>query len=185
MTTENTIPETIEVINTGEDVPLTDDVVFDPIAALNAENEILNAQVAEYKDKNLRLLADMENIRRRTLKEIADARTFAVTNFARDLLSVADNLGRAVEAAEGTSDIKPLLDGVNLTAKELLNVLSKHGVKEIIPVGEKFNPNHHQAMFEVPTDEMEPGTVMQVAQSGFVIGERVLRPALVGVSKKA
>jgi molecular chaperone GrpE len=173
------IPTIVEIEVPTEDLPL------DPIAALNAENQLLANEVELQKDKHLRLLADMDNLRRRTLREIADGRTFAVTNFARDLLSVSDNLNRALEAVETTHDTVTLIEGVTLTSKELITVLNRHGVKEINPVGEKFDPNFHQAMYEVPTDEVLPGHVMQVAQTGFVIGERVLRPALVGVSKKA
>lgn len=163
----------------------TENMPLDPIAALNAENQILSTEIESLKDKHLRLLADMDNLRRRTQREIADGRIYGITNFARDLLSVSDNLNRALEAVETTHDTKALTEGVTLTSKELLTVLNRHGVKEIIPVGEKFDPNFHQAMYEVPTDEAAPGIVMQVAQSGFIIGERVLRPALVGVSKKA
>jgi molecular chaperone GrpE len=160
------------------------DMPLDPIAALNAENQILATEIETLKDKHLRLLADMDNLRRRTQREIADGKVYAVTNFARDLLSVSDNLSRALEAVETTHDIVALTEGVTLTSKELLTVLNRHGVKEISPVGEKFDPNFHQAMYEVPTEELAPGHVMQVAQTGFVIGDRVLRPALVGVSKK-
>jgi molecular chaperone GrpE len=154
----------------------------DPIAVLEADK-------ADLKDKLLRLMADMENLRRRTEREVADARTYAVANFARDMLNVADNIRRAIESvpeeasrtAEGA--FKGLIDGIDLTERDLLKNLERHGVKRLNPEGQKFDPNLHQAMFEIPNAEVPNGTVLQVVQSGYVIGERVLRPALVGVSK--
>jgi molecular chaperone GrpE len=154
----------------------------DPVAVLEAEK-------ADLKDKFLRLMADMENLRRRTEREVADARTYAVANFARDMLNVADNVRRAIESvpaeasrsAEGA--FKGLIDGIDLTERDLLKTLERHGVKMLDPQGQKFDPNLHQAMFEVPNPEVPNGTVVQVVQSGYVIGERVLRPALVGVAK--
>ena len=154
----------------------------DPIAVLEAEK-------ADLKDKLLRLMADMENLRRRTEREITDARTYAVANFARDMLNVADNVRRAIESvpeeasrtAEGA--FKGLIEGIDLTERDLLKNLERHGVKKLDPQGQKFDPNLHQAMFEIPNAEVPNGTVLQVVQSGYVIGERVLRPALVGVSK--
>ncbi|WP_414473190.1 nucleotide exchange factor GrpE [Microvirga sp. M2] len=154
----------------------------DPVAVLEAEK-------ADLKDKLLRLMADMENLRRRTERELADARTYAVANFARDMLTVADNVRRAIESvpdearagAEGA--FKGLIEGIDLTERDLLNTLERHGVKKLEPQGQKFDPNVHQAMFEVPNPDVPSGTVVQVVQSGYVIGERVLRPALVGVAK--
>ena len=154
----------------------------DPIAVLQAEN-------TDLKDKLLRLMADMENLRRRTAREMVDARTYAVTNFARDMLNVADNVRRAIESvpeeartsAEGA--FKGLIDGIDLTERDLLKTLERHGVKKLDPQGQKFDPNVHQAMFEVPNPDVPNGTVVQVVQSGYVIGDRVLRPALVGVSR--
>ena len=151
--------------------------------------EKLNAENAELKDRVLRTLADVENMRRRSEREAQDARAYAVTNFARDLLNVADNLARALEnlpaearaLAEGA--LKTLVEGVELTSRELHTVLSRHGVKKLEPEGEKFDPNFHQAMFEVPDETLPAGTVTQVMQSGWKIGERVLRPAMVGVSQ--
>jgi molecular chaperone GrpE len=154
----------------------------DPIAVLEAEK-------ADLKDKFLRLMADMENLRRRTERDMADARAYAVTNFARDMLNVADNVRRAIESvpeearntAEGS--FKGLIEGIDLTERDLLKTLERHGVKKLDPQGQKFDPNLHQAMFEIPNAEVPNGTVLQVVQSGYVIGDRVLRPALVGVSK--
>jgi molecular chaperone GrpE len=148
------------------------------------------AQVAaEYKDKLLRLLAEMENLRRRTDREIADARAYGISNFARDILAVADNMDRALGALDedlrekADAGTKALLDGVELTERELLKVLEKHGVKKFEPLGEKFDPNLHQAMYEIPDPSRPAGTVAQVVQPGYMIGERILRPALVGVAK--
>ena len=148
------------------------------------------AQVAaEYKDKLLRLLAEMENLRRRTEREIADSRSYGISAFARDILAVADNMARALGALDADlrekadAGTKALLDGVELTERELLNVLEKHGVKKFEPVGEKFDPNLHQAMFELPEPSLPAGTVAQVVQPGYMIGELVLRPALVAVAK--
>ncbi len=158
---------------------------------VHAVIEKLVFENAELKDRSLRTLADMENMRRRTEKESADARAYAVTNFARDLLSVVDNLERALSSLSdeqreaGGDALKTMAEGVDLTARDLASVLSRHGVRRLDPVGEKFDPNFHQAMFEAPDPEVPSGHVAQVAQSGWKIGDRVLRPALVGVSKGA
>lgn len=154
----------------------------DAIAALEAEK-------LDLKDKLLRTLADMENLRRRTEREVTDARTYAVTNFARDMLNAADNIRRALESvpaearASAEGSLKALVDGIELTERDLLKTLERHGVKRVEPQGQRFDPNLHQAMFEVPNPDVTSGTVVQVVQSGYVIGERVLRPALVGVAK--
>jgi molecular chaperone GrpE len=151
--------------------------------------ETLTKEVAEARDKMLRTLAEMENLRQRTRREVADAKTYGITGFARDVLDIADNLQRALDAvpaeARATADpgLKGLIEGVELTERSLLNALEKNGVKKFDPSGEKFNPNFQQAMFEVPDPSVPSGTVVQVVQAGFMIGERVLRPALVGVSK--
>ncbi|WP_075216909.1 nucleotide exchange factor GrpE [Mongoliimonas terrestris] len=151
--------------------------------------EALEAEVSAVKDQLLRTLAEMENLRRRTEREVADTRTYAVAGFARDILQVGDNLSRALQALpadarEGANAaVTALLDGVEMTERELLKAFEKHGVRKIEPVGERFDPNFHQAMFEVPNPEVPNGTVVQVVQSGYVIGERVLRPAMVGVAR--
>ncbi len=160
-----------------------------PERDVHAVIEALAAENTQLKDKVLRTLADMENLRRRTEKEVADARAYATTNFARDMLTVADNMRRALEtvgdearaAAEGA--LKGLLEGIDLTERDLLKTLERHGIRKIEPKGEKFDPNLHQAMFEIPDPSVPNGTVREVVQAGFVIGERVLRPALVGVAK--
>ncbi len=149
----------------------------------------LSAAVDELRDKFLRAVAEAENARRRAERDVADARTYGITGFARDVLSIADNLTRALGAiapearANADSTLKALLEGVELTHREMQNVLQKHGVRPIDPQGEKFDPNFHQAMFEVPDPQVPAGTVVQVVQTGYAIGERVLRPAMVGVSK--
>jgi molecular chaperone GrpE len=151
--------------------------------------EKLNVENAELKDRVLRALADVENMRRRSEREAADARTYAVTAFARDLLTVADNFARALESlpaetrAAADGPIKAFIEGVELTGRELQAALGRHGVKKLEPRGEKFDPNFHQAMFEAPDEAVPAGTVTEVVQSGWKIGDRVLRPALVGVSK--
>lgn len=151
--------------------------------------EALTKEVAESRDRTLRTLAEMENLRKRTQKEVADARTYGVSKFAGDIVDIADNLQRAIDAvpadAKAAADpgLKALIEGVELTERSLLNALEKHGVKKIDPTGEKFDPNFHQAMYEVPDASVASGTVVQVVQAGYTIGERVLRPALVGVSK--
>jgi molecular chaperone GrpE len=149
----------------------------------------LAREAADYKDKLLRTLAEMENLRRRTDREIADTRTYGISAFARDILAVADNMQRALGALDAglrekaDAGTKALLDGVELTERELLKVLEKHGVKKFDPLGEKFDPNLHQAMYEVADPSKPAGTVAHVVQPGYTIGERVLRPALVGVAK--
>jgi molecular chaperone GrpE len=151
--------------------------------------EALSKESAEYKDKLLRTLAEMENLRRRTEREIADTRLYGISAFARDIIAVADNMQRALGALDAElrekadAGTKALLDGVELTERELLKVLEKHGVKKFDPLGEKFDPNLHQAMYEIPDPSQPAGTVAQVVQPGYMIGERVLRPALVAVAK--
>ena len=161
--------------------------------AAEAESEVAEpeltpeAQVAKLTDQLLRALAEAENMRRRSQREIEDARKYAVANFARDVLTVADNLRRALDAvpedAAASEALKALSEGVGLTERELLAMMERHGIRKVNPMGEKFDPNLHQAMFEADTPGADPGTVIEVAQAGFVIGERLLRPAMVGVAK--
>src|SRR6266550_2700991 len=164
------------------EMPESPSAAPDPAAELAKE-------AAELKDRLLRTLAEMENLRRRTEREIADARVYGVTNFARDILAVADNMERAMKALDdeirekADAGVKALLDGVELTERELIKVMEKHGVRKIEPQGQKFDPNLHQAMLEIPDASVPAGTVVQIMQPGYTIGERVLRPALVGVSK--
>lgn len=148
----------------------------------------LEADNRELKDQLLRVAAEMENLRKRTQRDVQDARTYAVTNFARDMLSVSDNLRRAIDAipadaVESDTNLKSLAEGVEITERSLLQALERHGVTKLEPEGEKFDPNFHQAMFEVPNPELPNNTVVQVVQAGYAIADRVLRPAMVGVSK--
>lgn len=161
----------------------------DLAAQFAAEKERLEAEIATLKDKFLRAFAEADNVRRRAEREVADAKVYGITGFARDILTVADDFERALgaidaearEKAEGT--LKTLLDGIDLTGRALTQTLGKHGVSRIEAEGTKFDPNQHQAMFEVPNADVPSGTVVQVIQPGYKLGERVLRPALVGVSK--
>jgi molecular chaperone GrpE len=176
----------------------------DDILAADALNEALKAEtadprdteiaalkdeVAASKDRLLRLAAEMENLRKRTEREKAEATLYAATNFARDLLTVSDNLGRALQALpaeerEHAGEVeKNLIFGVEVTEKELQQVFNRHGIKKLDTVGQKFDPNYHQAIYEVPTSEKPPGIVMQEMQPGYAVGDRCLRPAMVGVSK--
>jgi len=149
----------------------------------------LDRELAEVKDRLLRTLAEMENLRKRTEREVTDARLYGISAFARDILTVADNMHRALNAldeglrANADSGLKGLLDGVELTERELMNALDKNGVKRFEPLGQKFDPNRHQAMYEIEDASVPTGSVIQVMQAGYLIGERVLRPALVAVSK--
>src|SRR5206468_2638141 len=160
-----------------------------PEAAAADPVAILAKEAADLKDRLLRTLAEMENLRRRTEREVADARLYGVTNFARDIVGVADSMERAMKALDdeirdkADAGVKALLDGVELTERELIKVLEKHGVTKLEPKGQKFDPNLHQAMLEIPDASVPAGTVVQIMQPGYTIGERVLRPALVGVSK--
>lgn len=154
----------------------------DPVERLRAEN-------ADLKDRFLRAAAEMENLRRRTARDVRDAKSYAIAGFARDMLQVSDNLRRALEsvashvAGGDDSDFKTLIEGVELTERSMLATFERHGVRKIDPKGEKFDPNFHQAMFEVPNPELPNNTVFEVVQPGYVIGERMLRPAMVGVAR--
>jgi len=154
----------------------------DPVEALAKEN-------ADLKDRLLRLAAEMENLRKRMGREIEDTRAYAITKFARDMLTATDSLSRALivlpaetrDTADGP--LKSLIDGIELTEREMQRLLAVHGVKPIEAEGQKFDPHKHQAMFEVPDPTRPEGTVVQVVQTGYAIGDRVLRPAMVGVAK--
>ncbi len=154
---------------------------LDPLAALEIERDSL-------KDQALRAMAEAENTRRRTERELSQARKYGHAGFARDLLAVVDNLKRAVDALpedrSGLDDtMTNLVVGVEMIHQEITSVLDRHGITKIDPMGEKFDYDKHQAMFEVPTDEVEPGMVVQVAQTGWMLHDRLLTPAMVGVSK--
>ena len=163
----------------AQDAPAGD---YEAFMRLVKENE-------ELKDRALRAAAETENLRRRAARDVQDAKSYSIANFARDMLQVADNLDRALEAVPaearegGDAGFKALVEGVELTGRAMLASLERHGVKKLDPKGERFDPNFHQAMFEVPDPSVPSGTVVQVVQTGYVIGERVLRPAMVGVAK--
>src|SRR6476660_1228214 len=179
--------DAVKPAQTGE--PVVSKPYIMPDDPEEGSNEALTRELAESRDKMLRTLAEMENLRQRTRREVADARMYGITGFARDILDIADNLQRALDALpEDVRDnadpgLKALIEGVELTERSLLNTLEKNGVKKFDPSGGKFDPNFQQAMFEVPDASVPSGTVVQVVQSGFMIGDRILRPALVGVSK--
>lgn len=187
---ENPNPELDPIAGADEaaqqDAPEVEQTEEEAIAALV---ETLAAENADLKDKMMRTVADMENLRKRTEREISDARVYAIANFARDMLTANDNLSRALmvvsdEAREGAdATMKSLIEGIEMTEREMQRLMQKNGVKPILAEGEKFDPNFHQAMFEVPNADVPEGTVVQVMQAGFAIGERVLRPAMVGVAK--
>jgi molecular chaperone GrpE len=173
---EETTPETAKNGSTPDS-----DQGAERVAALEAE-------VADLKDRMLRTLAEMENLRRRTEREMADTRQFAVANFARDMLNVSDNLRRAIdavseEARKADPALVALIEGVEVTERGLAQTLEKFGVKAIEAKDQKFDPKRHQAMFEVENPDLPAGTVAEVVQPGYAIGERVLRPALVAVTK--
>ena len=153
----------------------------DLLSKFQEENEKL-------RDQLLRTVAEMDNLRKRTAKEKSDTTKYAITNFARDVLSVGDNMQRAIQAVpedaiSADPALKALYEGVQMTERELLSVFQRHGIQKIDPKGEPFDPNLHQATHEVPDPTVNSGLCVQVLQSGYMIGDRVLRPAMVGVSK--
>jgi molecular chaperone GrpE len=171
-----------------------EDAAAAPEAAASAEPATQQqpdpvAVATELRDRLLRTLAEMENLRKRTEREVTDARLYGVTTFARDLLGVADNMRRALDTlspemrAGADAAVQALVDGVELTERELIKALEKNGIRQFSPRGEKFDPNVHQAMFEVPNPSVPAGSVVEVVAPGYMLGERVLRPAMVGVSK--
>ena len=157
------------------------------VVQLAEEIERLTQENGELKDRALRALAETENTRRRAQKDKEDTAKFAVSSFARDMLTVADNLGRAVAALpEGKAEdpvFVNMRDGIAAVERELATAFERHGIVRLDPMGEKFDPNYHQAMFEVPDSGQVPGTVVQIMQAGYVLHGRLLRPAMVGVAK--
>jgi len=155
----------------------------------SAELEALRAELAGVKDRLLRTLAEMENLRRRTEKEIADAKLYGVTSFARETLSLADNLRRAIAAfpVKAKEELEPhvaaLIEGVELTERDFLSRLARFGVKKMEEGDNRFDPNKHEALFEIPDENQPAGTVAQWVEPGYMIGDRVLRPAKVGVTR--
>ena len=157
----------------------------DPFKVLEA----LQAENADLKDRSLRALAEMENLRRRTEREVSDAKAYGVTSFARDMLTFADNMRRAIDAvpaaAREAADpvVKSFIEGIDLTERDFLSRLNRFGVRKMEPMGKKFDPNQHEVLFEIPDPSVANGTVMQVVEEGYQIGERTLRAAKVGVSR--
>ena len=166
-------------INAGQTA--TSDSAMEALSKLESEN-------AELKDRLLRALAETENVRRRAERDLNDMRQYAVAKFAGDMLGVADNMERAIasipaQVRESDGPVRALIEGVELTEKELLQALEKHGVKKLSPVGERFDPNFHEALFAVPDPSVPSGTVSKVLEAGYSIGSRALRPAKVGVTR--
>ena len=148
----------------------------------------LESEEEELRNQLLRAMADNENLRKRTEREVAAAKKYGPFSFVRDLLASLDNLEKAISLIPENKDemdetLKNILIGVDMTGREFASVLERHGISKINPEGEKFDYNLHQAMFEVPTNEVEPGTVVQVVQLGYLLHDRLIRPAMVGVSK--
>ncbi len=170
--------------------PEMPDVAENPHAAEFAVLEALKAEVESLKDQRLRALAEVENIRRRAEKEKAEASQYAVTKFARDMVGIADNFARALAACPpalrdaADPQVKAVLDGVEATDRQLISTLERYGVKQVDTADGKFDPNLHQAIAEVPGNGKPPGSIVDVVQSGFMIGERLLRPAMVTVARK-
>lgn len=162
-----------------------------PEAANDTEDSLqaLQAEMAELKDRMLRALAEAENTRKRAEREKTDALAYGTTKFARDMLAVADNLKRALEhfpaeaRAKADDAVKAVLEGVEVTERQLQATLARHGIKRIAAEGARFDPHFHQAVAEVPAQGKEPGTVMSVIQEGYTIADRLLRPAMVTVAK--
>jgi molecular chaperone GrpE len=153
------------------------------------ENNDLELKINELKDQLMRTLADSENLRKRTLKEVEQAKKYSHISFVRDLVSSVDNLKRALDSVpEDKSNlsepIKNLILGLEIVEKEIVTTLEKNNIKQISPLGEKFDYNFHQAMFEIPTNDYDPGLVVEVSQNGYLLYDRLVRPAMVGISKK-
>jgi molecular chaperone GrpE len=187
MSDETKIRAANENVEAAEAQPAAEEAV--PEATEPDLMEALKNENADLRDRLLRAVAEMENLRKRAEREAKEAGRYAISRFAHDLLGVGDNMRRALETVSGEAReaadnvLIGLLDGVEMTERELLNTLEKHGVTRVAPQGEKFDPNFHQAMFEVPDESVPSGTVVQVVQPGYKIGERCLRPAMVGVSR--
>jgi molecular chaperone GrpE len=152
-------------------------------------NNDLEVKIKELKDQLMRTLADSENLRKRTLKEVEQAKKYSHISFVRDLVSSVDNLKRALDSVpEDKSNlsepIKNLILGLEIVEKEIVTTLEKNNIKQISPLGEKFDYNFHQAMFEIPTNDYDPGLVVEVSQNGYLLYDRLVRPAMVGISKK-
>jgi molecular chaperone GrpE len=190
---EGTAPEsTVAARGAGHTTSFTAEAA--PQASIEApepftELDNLYAENNGLKDKVLRTLAEMENLRRRTEREVADAKLYGVTAFARDMLTFADNLRRAIDSVPAeirngaAGPLKTMIEGIDLTERDFVSRLARHGIKKLEPLGQKFDPNLHEALFEVPDASVPNGTIVQVVEAGYMLGERVLRPAKVGVAR--
>ncbi len=180
-----------------EKIEKTEKISDENLADINSEfdeseienNNSLENQVKDLKDQLMRSLADSENLRKRTIKEIEYAKKYSHITFVRDLVSSVDNLQRALESvpkdkSELSEPVKNLIIGLDIVEKEIISTFEKHNLKQICPLGQKFDYNFHQAMFEVPTNESEPGIVVEVSQKGYLLHDRLVRPAMVGISKE-
>ena len=171
-----------EVVQKEDDI-LEDEEELSPLELLEKERD-------ELKDQYYRTAAEMENVKRRAARDVEQANKYGPLSFIRDLTTPLDNMQRALDTAPEDRDgldetYRNILIGLEMTVKEITKIMEKHGVNVVNPEGEKFDYNHHQAMFEVPTDDAEPGTVVAVAQQGYVLHDRLIRPAMVGVAKAA
>jgi len=178
MTDDTTTPDDLKAETAADSPELAE---HDRVAELEAE-------IADLKSKILYAAAEAQNVRRRLEKDAADAKAYAATNFARDMLSVADNLSRAIaglpETARADEVLKPFVTGIEATAREIDGIFQRHQITRIESVGQQLDPNRHQAMVEIPSDQA-PGTIVQEMQAGYMLKDRLLRPAMVGVAKPA
>ena len=173
--------------NTPKTNPIENEGTLEPLVELDDSTD-LEPEEEDLRNQLLRAMADNENLRKRTEREVAAAKKYGPFSFVRDLLASVDNLEKAISLIPVNKDemdetLKNILIGVDMTGREVASVLERHGISKINPDGEKFDYNLHQAMFEVPTNEVEPGTVVQVVQLGYMLHDRLIRPAMVGVSK--
>ena len=172
-----------EVVQEEDDILEDDEEELSPLELLEKERD-------ELKDQYYRTAAEMENVKRRAARDVEQANKYGPLSFIRDLTTPLDNMQRALDTAPEDRDgldetYRNILIGLEMTVQEITKIMEKHGVNVVNPEGEKFDYNHHQAMFEVPTDDAEPGTVVAVAQQGYVLHDRLIRPAMVGVAKAA
>lgn len=168
--------------NTNPDLPDEEIDILSKLAEEGDDMDALRAERDDYKDRFMRALADAENIRKRSEKDRREAENYGGSKLARDMLPVYDNMKRALEAATDDTPAA-LLEGIELTMRELLNVFAKHGIVRVAPeVGDRFDPKVHEAMFEAPVPNTKSGDIIQVSAEGFMLHDRLLRPAKVGVS---
>ena len=186
MAEEQTSPQNESAANAVDDLQTIEETLqheVDELTALQQALEKAQQEAVEAKDNGLRALAEAQNMRRRAEQEVEKARKFALEKFSGDLLPTIDNLERAIEAAQKGGDIASLIEGVALTQKGFLDALTKHGIELVDPVGHPFNPELHQAMSMIENPDVEPNTVIAVMQKGYTLSGRLLRPAMVVVSR--